>query len=161
MSNNILSQLLAENFQYLFSIKNFIYFKVFSDNISSIIKISTSNKSYIDNKISYILSELVLLNKTKNILLPIMNIQINISEIKNILSSIKLPKLFKKYLKQNELITISIREGFFNLTTLRLYIDENIINYKLLLLKIINTLEVIRYKYKYFRHNNFNLILYF
>ena len=154
ISNEILKQILSQELQYLFTINNDIYFKIISNNISSLIKISTSKKSYNDNLISYLLSELVLLNKTKNILLPIINISVNILDIKDLLLKIDIPEIYQEYFDKQKEVNIKIREGFFNLMTLNKYLEDHIINYKSLLFKIIYTLSVIRLKYKYFLHNN-------
>jgi len=154
LSDNILKQIKNNSFQFLFLINNDIYLKIITDNISSIIKISISKKSFNDNLISYILSELVLTHKTNHILLPIMNITIKLSDIKDILNNFNLPEKIENILEKEKNISLKIREGFFNLTTLRKYINENTINYKSLLFKIIHTLVIIRQKYKYFSHNN-------
>jgi hypothetical protein len=156
LSNEIIKQVLNQELQYLFTINNNIYFKIISNNISSLIKISISKKSYNDDFTSYILSELVLLNKTNNILLPIINITINLFDIKDILLNIELPKIFQEYFDKqiNKDVSIKIREGFFNIMPMNIFINENLINYKSFLFKIIYTLSVIRLKYKYFKHNN-------
>jgi hypothetical protein len=156
LSNEIIKQVLNQELQYLFTINNNIYFKIISNNISSLIKISISKKSYNDDFTSYILSELVLLNKTNNILLPIINITINLFDIKDILLKIELPKIFQEYFDKqiNKDVSIKIREGFFNIMPMNIFINENLINYKSFLFKIIYTLSVIRLKYKYFKHNN-------
>jgi len=156
ISNNILKQLTTEKLQYLFTINNDIYFKILSDNISFIIKLSFSKDSFNDNLISYILSEFVLSDKTSHILLPILNLSINLLDIENIIKPFDLPDIFIKYLDKHQprKINLKLREGFFNITSLNKYINDNIINYKNILFKIIYTLLIIKEKYKYFSHNN-------
>lgn len=158
-SNTLLTQLLTEQLQYLFTINDDIYFKLISNTYPLLIKISMDKKSMNDNLISYVLSELVLNNKSSNILLPIVNLQINLLDIQTILSKISIPSSFEKYISLNKkkIVNLQIREGYFNLTTLRMYINDNTINYKTLLFKIIYTLAIICNKYKYFSHNKLNL----
>lgn len=160
-SNNLLSQILKNKLQYAFTIDNSIYFNQYSDEYSSLIKISCDNndQSYNDNLISYILSELVLRNKTKNILLPILNISVDLLDLKNILENNTIPDVFEKhiYKKKKKIVNLKIREKFFKLDTLRTYIKENKVNYKVILFQIIFTLAIIKQKYKYFTHNNLNL----
>jgi hypothetical protein len=162
-SNEILSYLLKQTLQFLFIIDDDIYFKILSNNISTIMKISLSNEKLVlnDNFISYVLSELVLRKKTNNILLPIVNLNVNLLDLQPLLKSINnLPLIYENYFDKNKkkIISVQIREGFYNLTTLRHHIDtSNNINYKLLLFYIINTLETIKLSYKYFNHNNLSL----
>jgi hypothetical protein len=67
-------------------------------------------------------------------------------------SDIKSIKYLDKH--QPRKINLKLREGFFNITSLNKYINDNIINYKNILFKIIYTLLIIKEKYKYFSHNN-------
>lgn len=162
-SNEILEYLLKQNLQYLFTINDDIYFKVLSNNVSTLIKITPHTNKFTlnDNFISYVLSELVLERKTNNILLPIANINVNLLDLKNLLKSIySLPSIYDNYFDKNKkkIVSLKIRECFFNLSTLRNYIDtENNIDYKILLFNIIHTLETIKTKYKKFCHNNLSL----
>ena len=86
-SNEILEYLLKQNLQYLFTINDDIYFKVLSNNFSTLMKISLNKEKAIlnDNFISYVLSELVLQRKTNNILLPIVNFNVNLLDLKKLL----------------------------------------------------------------------------
>jgi len=183
--NIYIDEIIKQKMQFLFNIDDDIYLRIITDNIPSLIKLSLSKKSYNDNYISYILSELVLLKKTKHILLPIFNSDVEINRIRNILESIDLPNIYNNFLEKNKNIKINfkLRECFYNISTLRKYIidlslvlnDVNdsepvcksvvkcpndlyrCINYRLLLFKIIHTLLVIKNKYKYFTHNNLTL----
>jgi hypothetical protein len=158
ISNDILKQLMLEKIQYLFNINNDIYIKVLSNNIPFIIKLNLekTKDSFNDNLISYILSEFVLLDKTSHILLPIMNLTVDLLDIENIIKQFDLPDIFNKYLekKKNKQVNLKLREGFFYITSLNKYINENAVNYKIILFKIIYTLLIIKQKYKYFSHNN-------
>jgi len=161
VSNNILSQIFKNKLQYLFTINNSIYFNQYSDEYTSLIKISCDNNdnSYNDNLVSYVLSEFVLQNKTKNILLPILNISVDLLDLKNILENNTIPDVFEKYINKNKkkIVNLKIREKFFKIDTLRNYNKENKINYKIVLFQVIFTLAIIKQKYKYFTHNNLNL----
>jgi hypothetical protein len=162
-SNEILEYILKQNLQYLFTINDDIYFKVFSNNVSTLIKISPyKNKLTLnDSFISYVLSEFALEKKTNNILLPIANINVNLLNLKNLLKSIdSLPPIYDNYFDKNKkkIVSLKIRECFFNLSTLRNYIEtENNIDYKILLFNIIYILEIIKIKYNKFSHNNLSL----
>ena len=158
-SNNILKYLLNQNIQHLFTINDDIYFKILSNNIHTLMKISINNNNLLlnDNLVSYVLSELVLTKKNNNILLPIVNININLLDLKSLLQTLNnIPVIYEKYLDKNKekIISIKIRECFYNLTTLRNYINENNIDYKLLLFNIIIIIEQIKQTYTYFKHNN-------
>jgi hypothetical protein len=157
--NNLLEQVIKYPLQYLFDIEDNIYLMRYDNQFNSLIKLSilNENKKTNDDLINYILSELVIKQKTKHILLPIINFDIKLLEIKNILNNIKLNDLFIKQCEDVESIcSIKIRECFFNLQTLKDYLN-NIDNYKLLLFQIIHTLAIIKNKYPDFNHNNLNL----
>lgn len=127
LGNNIyIDEIIKQNLQYLFNIDNDIYFKILSDNVASLIKLSISKKSYNDNYISYILSELVLLKKTKHILLPIFNSEVEIKKLKKLLTNIDLPDIYNNILEKNKNIKIQfkMRECFYNITTLKQYITD-------------------------------------
>ena len=162
-SNEILQYILKQNLQYLFTIGDDVYFKVLSNNIATLMKICIHpNKLLLnDNLVSYLLSELVLERKTNNILLPIVNINVNLLDLKTLLKSTdNLPIIYDSYFDKNKkkIICVKVRECFYNLTTLRNYIEtENNIDYKILLFNIIHTLEVIKRKYKNFGHNSLSL----
>jgi hypothetical protein len=157
ISSQLFNEILNNQLQFLFNINTDIYLKLLSNTNSAIIKISLSNNSFNDNYISYILSEFVLLNKTTHILLPIINISINLLNIKNLLKKIELSDDINSLLNKKKIINIKIRECMYNLTTLRKYINENKINYKNTLFRIIYTLLMIKTKYQYFKHNNLTL----
>lgn len=162
-SDDILQYLLKQNLEYLFTINDDVYFKVLSNNISTILKISLSaNKLKLnDNLVSYVLSQLVLERKTNNILLPIVNINVNLLDLKKLLQSIdNLPSIYNGFFDKNKkkIVSVKIRECFYNLTTFRNYIEtENNIDYKILLFNIIHALETIKLTYKKFNHNDLSL----
>ena len=120
-----------------------------------------------DNLFSYILSSLVLNKKTKHILLPIMNIDINFSELENIIKNdIFIYQKIKFSMNNNNITNIccfQIRENFFKTVNLIDYIKDNYCDIQVLLFQIIHTLAVIDNEYKGFKHNNLlinNILLY-
>lgn len=154
---NILEQvLLNSSLQYFISDEKNIMFKRFNEQNYLLIKLSVDDIEKQDNdaKISYILSELVLKNKTKHILLPILNLEMDINKLKQF-TDIKSTNLFNKSKK----CAVKIRENFYKINTLQNYLQENINedNIKIILWQIIHTLYVIREKYPKFSHNNLNL----
>ena len=120
-----------------------------------------------DNLFSYILSSLVLNKKTKHILLPIINIDINFTELENIIKNdIFIYQKIKFNLNSNnitDLCCFQIRENFFKTINLIDYIKDNYCDIQVLLFQIIHTLAVIDNNYKDFKHNNLlinNILLY-
>jgi hypothetical protein len=107
-----------------------------------------------DSKISYILSELVLKKKTNHILLPILNLEIDINKL-NIFTDIKSSDLFNK----SKICGLKIRENFHKIYTLQNYLQENVNEYniKIILWQIIHTLYVISEKFPNFAHNDLNV----
>jgi hypothetical protein len=161
IANKILSQILEGKLQYLFDIDNNLYFNRYSNLSYSLIRIGIDNKKNNNNDslISYILSELVLEGLTKHILMPILNIDVKLSDL-SILKNMELNSKFKKYLDSNTdaICSVKLREKINNLTNLKEYVkSKKIVNYKVLLFQIIHTLAVIKNIYTYFKHNNLNL----
>jgi hypothetical protein len=154
---NILEQILLNStLQYFTADDKNILFKRFNEQTNLLIKLSVDDIKNQDNdsKISYILSELVLKNKTKHILLPILNLEIDFNKLTQF-TDIKSIDLFNKSKK----CAVKIREHFYKINTLQNYLEENINenNIKILLWQIIHTLYVIIEKYPHFCHNNLNL----
>ena len=77
----LFKQLISEQIQYFDEYNNNYFFKRFSDQYSTILKLSFNNHNDNDCLISYILSELVINNNTKHILLPIINFRIKVEDI--------------------------------------------------------------------------------
>lgn len=157
LCDNLLQQLVLDStMQYFSSDDKNVIFKRFNNQNQLLIKLSVDNieKQDNDSKISYILSELVLKNKTKHILLPILNLEVDRSKL----------QLFTN-IKSNELINksttcgVKIRENFHKIYTLQNYLQENMNEHiiKIILWQIIHTLYVITEKFPYFAHNNLNL----
>jgi len=154
-SKDYLNELMKYTFQYLFTINNDIYFKIYNNNQSALLKISSKKNSLNDNAISYILSYLVLIDNPSNILLPIVNFKSNCKDLKEMLLKNNQLEFYEK--NKNKVIDFKIRECFYNLMTLRMYMNDNTINYKYVLFYIIYSLIKIKETYKYFSHNNLNL----
>jgi hypothetical protein len=106
----------------------------------------------VDKIINYVLSDLVIHKKTKNILINICNIDIPTSELEIFI---------KKYpeIKVKNMLSVSIREHFYKLITLRecLEKENNIEIYKDCIFQVLHCLDVIQSMYPSFRHNNLNI----
>jgi hypothetical protein len=142
LSENIYNQLILNSqFKKLFINKNFVTMIRYSNNHSVLVKISIDS----DNEcfISYILSELVVKNKTKHILCPILNLKLNSNIIKDHPDFITLSSKSNKYI-------IQIKEGFEKCINLTEFINEN--NDIYILWQIIHTLYIIKSNYQNYRH---------
>ena len=161
--NKYLSEILDGKFKLLDVNDNQILLKKYSDQFPIFIKVSfyknenelTSLDSKINNDslMSYLLSSIVLKNKTKHILLPILNIDTKLDDITKLL----LDKSITTKISNGELIDtccLQIREQFFKLISLEEYIQTNKCAIKILLFQIIHTLAIIQNEYNGFRHNN-------
>ena len=134
--------------QFSFEFNNSLYFNVYTDGFTYLIKISSESidKSNNDSLISYILSELVLKQKL-NILLPILNIDIKVSSLDKFLK-VKTNKFFEK--NKKKIVQLKIRENFN-----KHYQSKNYnINWKVFLFLIIFTLIQIKKSFNEFKHNN-------
>ena len=106
---------------------------------------------------SYLLSSLVINNETPHILLPILNIDMKVNDIKNIIfNGSKFEKIKEDV--DNKMISdvccVQVKENYYSLKLLSDYIKNNTINYRLLLFQLIYTLAKINKFYYGFRHNN-------
>ena len=119
------------------------------------------NRNNNDSLFSYVLSSLVLQEKTKNIQLPIINLDLNIEEIKDILKSYPIYKKIQDDINDDiikDIISVRVREGFNYSRSLEKYLDENDTSVlKEILFQIIHCLAIIQKDYPTFRHNNFIL----
>jgi hypothetical protein len=154
--------------------ENLIYLKRFSDSYPVTVKIGTyqsninelNNSSNNDSLFSYLLSQLVLYKKTKHILLPIINFDIEFDKIEPLIKSIPIYSKIKEkveFEEVNKLMSIRIKEHYFKSKLLKEYIEENQCDYKPLLFQVIHTLAVIQKEYPGFRHNNLtidNILIY-
>lgn len=160
-----------DNNEFMFKCynKNSIYPVIIKINFYN--KLNTinnlNNKINNDNLFSYILSSLVLNKKTKHILLPIMNIDLNFSELESIIKNdIFIYQKIKFSLNNNNITDVccfQIRENFFKTSNLIDYIKDNYCDIKVLLFQIIHTLAIIDNEFKGFKHNNLvvnNILLY-
>jgi hypothetical protein len=150
---------------------NHIIIKRYSDQFPVTIKVSfyPKSKRHInsldqtvnnDSLFSYLLSTLVLNGKTKHILLPIMNIDINVKELDNIIKDERYMNKVKDMISNNmihDVCCMQIREHFFRIYNLEEYLRSNICLYKPLLFQVIHTLATIQSEYPGFRHNNLKL----
>jgi len=156
-----------------------IIFKKYSNNLPVTIKVSFYNNigkatdiNKLDNPVncdslfSYLLSTLVLNRKTRHILLPIVNIDVNLKDIEKYIKEDECYKKIKQYINNNIILDdccLQVREHFFRTITMEEYFKENTCKYKPLLFQVIHTLATIQNEYNGFKHNNLilkNIILY-
>ena len=146
-------------------------FKRLSDPLAMNIFIKLVDNQQINNinssenmnsAISFLLNNLVLQNKTRHLLLQLINLNIPLEDMliflnkhyDNVKELVDLPKRNNKYLN------ITITERFFKMQTLEEYLQNNKLtdeDFKILLFQIFHTLAVIQDAYPGFRHNQFNL----
>jgi hypothetical protein len=142
------------------------FFKIKTDTHTILSKISFYKTLYeinsydnpynIDCLLSYLFGSLIFLNKTRHILLSLVNIDVDFIEIEKLFSNTEIQKIKENI--SSKIITstcsIRIREYFFNCITLTEYLSKNNeINIKLLLFQVIHTLALLQMEYK-FQHNN-------
>lgn len=182
MENEIYDKLKTEVIDGKFKMISFdeetnqILIKKYTDQFSVNIKISfyknENNINLLENEInndslfSYLLSQLVLARNTKHILLPIINIDSNLSNINKLLLDDSIKQKIENKILNNEITNtccLQLREHFFKTTNLEEYLKENTCSYKILLFQIIHTLAIIQKEFNGFRHNNLilkNIIIY-
>jgi len=176
--NKNLENILNGKFQFLNynENNNIITFKRYSDTFPLYFIINfykteddiLNINSNINNEciISYILSELILLNKTKHIILPIINIDVNYNKLNKIFYDDYYVNKIQNKLLNNEYIDVcclQLKEYFYKKINLLDYIKENTCNIKILLFQLIHTLAAINDTYNGFQHNNLlleNILLY-
>ena len=166
------NDILQGQFRFIYYNNNlsFFVFKKYTNHFPINIKISFYNNnddidniSYNinnDNLISYLLSYLVLTKHTKHILLPIINLDCEYSDIINIIKDLNEYSLIKKLILENKIsenVCIQVREGYFKNINLNEYLHNNLCEMKILLFQIIHTLAVINDNYNGFIHNNLTL----
>jgi hypothetical protein len=145
-----------------------LYLKKYSKQFPITVKINFYNKNdkindlfnspiNNDSLFSYILSELVLNKKTKHLILPIINIDVKISDIEKIISDDSYNNKIKNLIKNNdiqEVCCLQLREHFFKSISLNDYLEKNKCVYKGLLFQVIHTLAVLQKEFTGFKHNN-------
>ena len=151
-----------------------LIFKKYSDQLSVNIKVNFYHDeiaSFVspvnnDSLFSYILSTLVLNNKTKHILLPIINLDIKFSDIEKYIIDDICHSQIKTAIKNNKIsenCCLQVREHLFKSMNLKDYLSENTCTYKILLFQLIHTLAVIEKDFRGFKHNNLlikNILIY-
>ena len=157
--NNILNN----NISFIKNINNIYLFKRTSNNLSMNILLYPLDDNNLDNLhsqnnmnavMSYILSELSINHKTRHLLLNLLNMDIDSSDIKNFL--IKFPEIDGTELLKYKKIGMSVTEHFFKIKTLDEVLKENTFTdekYQVLFFQILHTLAVIQKEYPEFRHN--------
>jgi hypothetical protein len=147
-------------------------FKRYSEGFPININISPyKNKKEIDNMgsnnnkdslFSYVLSQLVLEEKTQHILLPLINIDVDFYKIDDIFKSYPVHKEYINLLEENKIsniFSLRCKAQFTDSISLMDYLNSNKdkVNYKIILFQIIHTLAVIQKDYPDFIHNNLKL----
>jgi hypothetical protein len=111
-----------------------------------------NNSVNVDKIIAYLLSDLVIHKKTRNILVNINNFDVNTKDLLLFL---------KKYkdIKVSGVLSVTIREHFYKLVTLREHIesDPTLENMKDSIFQVLNTINVIQSMYPTFRHNKLDV----
>ena len=153
-----------------------ILYKKYSDQFPVNIKICFYNSKYMidsfdspinnDSIFSYLLSPLVLSNKTKHILLPIINFDVKIGDIDYLFKNESFYGGIKKMMLNNDIMNtccMQVREHFFKTANLEEYFTNNKCAIKPLLFQVIHTLAIIQKEHEGFRHNNLlmkNIMIY-
>ena len=110
---------------------------------------------------SYILSKLVLSNKTKHIALPIINVDVKFQQMHDIIKPYH--DIYKHYMEMindnqiSNILSVRVKESFFKTMQLSEFIKSSNFNIKKLLFQIIHTLAVLQKEHPGFRHNMLNL----
>lgn len=149
-----------------------LLFKVYSNQFPVNVKVSFYNynenidsfDSQINNDslFSYLLSELILANKTRHILLPIINVDVKLADIEKLIKEDNCYNIIKNGIMNNiisDTCCLQLREHFFKTITLEEYYKQNtnICSYKALLFQVIHTFATIQKEHEGFRHNNLKL----
>ena len=170
----IFNDIIKANFQLLkYNDKSLIsIFKRFSEGFPINVHISpyqdkkninnTSDENNNDSLFSYVLSKLVLEEKTQHILLPIINIDVEFSQIENILKSYPIYNEYKELIDQDKIsnvFSIRTKAQWEDSEILTDYLNSNKdkVDYKVILFQLIHTLAVIQLEYSDFVHGNLKL----
>ena len=118
--------------------------------------LSKNNK---DCLFSYVLSKLVLDEKTKNILLPIINFDIKFSDLDFILKSYPIIKTYKDQIDEDKVtdtFSVRVKAQIFNFNTLDKYLENSKfnVNYKSIIFQVLHTLAIIQMEYPDFIHGS-------
>jgi len=167
---DILTELFNGKFKLITSDTTTLVLKRYTDSLSVSLHISPyetlddikniNSMNNNDSLFSYILSNLVLNNKLRHILLPIINIDVDFQQINDIIKPYE--NMYNEYMEMIEssqisnIFSIRVKESFFKCMTLKDYIESNQISIKKLLFQVIHTLAVLQREYKGFRHNLLN-----
>jgi hypothetical protein len=105
-------------------------------------------------------------NKTKHILLPIINFDVKIEDVNYLFKNESFYGDIKKMILNNDIMDtccMQVREHFFKTSNLEEYFINNKCAIKPLLFQVIHTLAVIQKEHEGFRHNNLlmkNIMIY-
>jgi hypothetical protein len=165
--------ILKANMQLMGSYNNKIYFKRLPDDITThactiVVGVyNNSNSNFNDMErgevvnmaMSYITSEIALVEKLKFLYLPIMNFDITLKEVKKLNDDIA--NSYAKY-QEETMLYVSVYEHFNKIKTLQDYLVENgkkfkLVEWKVLIFQVLYTLAKLNEKLKRFRHNKLDL----
>merc|ERR1711871_1398458 len=119
-----------------------------------------SRKENVEITISYLLSELIVNQKTKHLILPINNVDVKMNQISDLINnypSLKKLKVETENGDINQNFFIHTKEHFFKTKLLKEYIKEENCNLKNVIFQIVHTLITIHNSYPGFRHNKLNV----
>ena len=175
--HNLLSEILDGRFKFINYDDNITMLKKYSDNLSTSLYISPyKSRDNIENLddpnnndalFSYLLSPLVLSRKTKHILLPVINIDVDFQQVSDVLKNYTSYENYMNSMDNEEItnqFSLRLKENFFKSSDLHSYMESNRVNMKKVLFQLIHTLSVIQDNYKGFRHNKLepkNIMIYF
>nr|QFG74544.1 MAG: hypothetical protein [Megaviridae environmental sample] len=170
--NDILDKIFDSSFQYINFDKNLMLLnlKKISSDLNLNIQVipykkedDVKNNSSIPNTdsiFSYILSHLVLKKKTKHILLPILNIDIEFQQFIDIIQPYDEFKIYSTAIENKQIsniFSLKVKENFFKSMFLSEYLKNYQCDIRALLFQVIHTLALLQTEHKGFRHNYLNL----
>jgi hypothetical protein len=108
----------------------------------------------------YLFGELALTDKFNHILLPLVNFDISVGELRKITDNIITDK-YKGY-DENIMLCVNVTEHFFKMNSLEDYLNENtknmtLLHWQVLIFQVLFTLAKISERYSKFRHNHLDL----
>jgi hypothetical protein len=167
---NLLNNIFNRDITYENKEFNKYIFKVndIDHNVDIVLKIIDNsdqlyNSDNMNKIITYLLSGLVINKKTKHILMNILNVDVNTSDIKKYIDKYTDNEdVILNLTKKDKQISIEIREHFFKLDSLYNLFNDNSFEYtnndiRVIIFQVLHTLAVIQDRYPTFKHNNLDL----
>ena len=165
--NNIINQLFNTDIKYIGKKgQKYIYERYGLYNVDVSISLYVDdlddiNQSNNGEIMHFLLSDFLTYKQTKHIIIPIINLDIPLSSIRNFLNKTQNDDI-KKLLNNNDdkILKINITEHFFKKKTLHDALSDELLkswsdlDFKILIFQLIHTLSLICTKYPNFAHNN-------